>query len=630
MHERKMKLPIITERFLTVIIKVLGSKTEISQRALNNIKKLLLQIDRRYYEDYDINLAALLKAVDIITDFKIKNKENGEDISENLIMEIQSELSAPYYKDTIDGIIVPVLKDSKNKKYPYEAEFVNDEIHTYLLYNKIIGNREEVVTKTNNIATSSGRELREELKEFRSMLDAFSDYYREVDIMNMENSIIYSNEASFFDELKASYDKSRNPAYVLKTGLQLFNSALSDRNGLTPGYYLFYANINSFKSGLLEHFCRWIYLYNAETFRRIKKKTGKKPLILFCSLENSKQDDNERFVKMYTHRDIHTFNTFTDLESAWKKAIEDASGIQFQELNDLVEIAYYYPTHPITVEDLKKLCQQLQDQNYILVSVIVDYLEKLRARLEDLKRGSEFYLGKISEDLFELSKFLDCPLISAHQINRAGASTLFNAKDSGKQNAVTDLNSTYIGKDWDIEKPASFSGFIDLEKDPATGKTYLEFKKQKQRGKRTKVETFVHEVVDGIVIEDDIRFNKPTSLLALTAPNNENLAFHISNRLETNGSRGKTKLNNQSISLSSSNSNNSHKKASSITLKQAAAAVLDILHAFKQDYMFAEEEKALASANQFNSKNRFKKNSLEFISSKYTFTIKDRIRNKIA
>ena len=579
-NSKKAKLPIITERFLTVILKVLGSKTEMSQQELSNILRLLDSIDRSYYEDYDTTLGALIKAIEILASFKIKNAENIKEYSsQTLLVEIESELSNQYYTETVENLIIPTLTDAENKKFAYDAEFINSEIHTYLQYSNIIGHRDDLVSIANNISTSSGTDLREELERFRLMLNTLTDFYQEIELDTLQNRIIYGANPNFFTELKGSYDKAKSPSYVLKTGLQLFNACLSERNGVVPGYYLFYANINSFKSGLLEHFVKWLYLYNSDTFKRIKKKTGKKPILVYCSLENSKQDDFERFTKIYTEKDIHNFSTFKDLEDAWKSSIENLSGLQFEELNELIDIAYYYPINPIRVSDLDNIIRRLIEQNYIPVGIIVDYLEKLRNEVEDMKKGDNYLLGKISEDLFNISKKYDCALISAHQINREGARTLNNNKDSGKQNAMTSLNSTYIGKDWDIDKPTSFSGFIDIETDPETGTKYLTFKKGKQRGKRTSIETWVHPLTEGFLLEDDIKLNKPIGKLAMTPPKCDDLAFHISNKEKTNGSRGRINLNNEK-NIDSENGNKIQQtynnKNNSISLKETAKELLNM------------------------------------------------------
>lgn len=615
-NKQKSKLPIITERFLVVVLKVLCSKTDLSQRELSNINKLLDIIDKKYYENFDVNLGALLKSIEIITNFKLKNKEIDENNSESYLIEIQSELSAPYYKEPLENMIIPLITASKNKKYSYDATFINEEIYTYLMYNKVIIHREEVSTSVNNITSSSGRELREELEQFRNMLNHFVDYYREIDIANYENDLIYSSEPRFFDEMKTSFEKSKNPSYVLKTGLQYMNMAMSDRNGILPGLNLFYANINSFKSGLLKHFCRWIYLYNVDVFRRIKKKTGKKPVIFYGSFENTKQEDMERDVKMYTHRDLYTFKDFNELETEWKKSVEEMSGVSFEELNDLVEIVYYNPANPIKVSDLKNLFYRLQDQNYVIVAAILDYLEQFKMELEDSKRNSEFYLGKVASDLYDLSKLFDCAIISAHQLNRAGASVLYDNKDSGKQNAVNSLNTTFIGKDWDINKKATFAGFIDLETDQATGKTYLTYKKAKQRGKQT-ISNFVHEIKDGIIIEDDIRLSKPTSQLAITPPNSENLAFSLSNESKNNGSRGRTTTTPQEIIIDPKRQVNV-KKGNLLTLKNIASTILEATKdLINESYIYKSNQ------NRIYYNEQIIKNNDQYIKSPNKITVKD-------
>lgn len=574
--EKKIKLPIVTERFLSVILRVLGSKTDLTNRELSNIDKFINLLDRGYYSDLDTTLDALLEAIRIITTFRLKNKE-AEYNEDSILLEIQSALDSQYYKEPFENIIVPTLVDCKNKKYAYDAEFINSEIYNYLTYGKIILHKDELVTSSNNISTSSGKEMKDEINSFQTLINKFQDYFREIESTNYHNQMIYSSEPTFFDRLKESHEKSKSPSYVLKTGLQTFNQMLSVRNGVLPGLLIFYANINNFKSGLLEYFLKWFHLYNYETFKKIKKQTRKKPVLVFASLENSKQEDFERFVKMYTKRDLYTFVKFEDVESAWREAIEDSSGVKFEDMNEVLEIVYYYPSSPIRVSDLMKACRQLEEQGYKVVSIIVDYIEKLKAEIEDMKTKSDQYLlGKISDGLLSLSKQFDCPVITAGQINRSGAGVLYDQKEQGKTNAVNSLNTTYIGKDFDIEKPATFTAFIDKETDKISSREYLSVKKAKQRGERTKIETFSHEIKDGIIIEDDIHLPRSTSQLAITPPQQDDMAYHISQNATANGKRGKLSLdckNTGSLDITSNRKSNSN-SPNIISIKEAAKSVI--------------------------------------------------------
>ena len=607
--EQKIKLPIVTERFLTVVLKVLSSKTDLTTRELFNIEKLVKTIDKNYYAEIDNTLDALIEAITVLVQFKLKNKQIDEEDSACILLEIQSKLSSSYYKEPFENIIRPIMNDSRNKKYPWDAEFINSEIYNHLAYGKVIAHKDEVVTQTNAISTASGKEMKSAIEKFQSLLTTFQEYFKEIDATNYSNQLIYSSENAFFDRMKENHDKSKNPSYVLKTGIQFFNQMLSIRNGVIPGLYIFYANINNFKSGILEYFAKWFHLYNYDTFKKIMKKTGKKPVILFISLENSQQEDFERFVKIYTFKDLYFYVKFTDVEDSWKKAVEEASGVSFEELNEVIEVVYWYPKNPIRVSDIMKMGETLEEQGYKLMAVITDYIEKIKSEIEDQKTRSDNYLlGKISDGLLQVSKRFDCAVITAGQINRSGASVLYNEKEMGKNNAVNNLNTTFIGKDFDIEKPATFSAFIDKELDKTTGKEYLSVKKAKQRGQRTKIETFSHEIIDGIILTDDIHMSKALSQLAITVPEQKQIAMHLSKNQITNGHRGRITLD-ETISTNKP----SVKKADYISLKDAAAAVAKTVLNVALYYVQCKNANDFKiSASNINSKSLIKNKGREY------------------
>lgn len=612
---KKVKLPIVTERFLSVILRVLGSKTEITNRELSNIEKFLNILDQEYYANLDTTLDALLISLKILTQFRIKNKED-EYNPDSILLEIQSALSSQYYKEPLENIIYPLLKDSFNKKYSYDISFINSEIYNYLTYGKVIMHKDELVSSSNNISTASGQEMKTEISNFQDLINKFQEFFREIESNNYQNQMIYSSENNFFDRLKESHEKSKSPSYVLKTGLKIFNQMLSVRDGVLPGLLIFYANINNFKSGLLEYFVKWFHLYNYETFKKIKRKTGKKPVILFGSFENSQQEDFERFIKIYTNKDLFTFIKFEDVEEAWKQSIEQASGIKYEDLNDVLEIVYYYPTNTVRVSDLIKICNQLTDQGYKIAACIFDYLEKIKPEVDDLKAKSDMYLlGKVSEGLLSLSKQFDCPVITAGQINRAGASVLYDQKEKGNTNAVNNLNTTYIGKDFDIEKPATFTAFIDKETDKLSNLEYLSVKKAKQRGERTKIETFSHEIKNGIIIEDDINLPKSTSKLAITPPSQENMAFHISQNATTNGKRGSLMVGHLDASKETKIPN------APISLKDIAKNVIKVLGRSAMDYLlYQRPEDYKITISNIQNKNIISHQGRSYIKTqKYTY-----------
>lgn len=612
--QRKIKLPIVTERFLSVLLRVLGSKTDLTNRELSNIEKFINIIDRDYYADLDTTLDALLESIKIVTRFKLKSKdEEYENENDSLILEIQSVLSSRYYKDAFENLILPLLKECKNKKYPYDAEFINSEMYNYLVYGKIIGHKDELVSNANNISTASGREMKTEIQNFQNLINRFQEYFKEVDATNYQNQLIYSSENNFFDKLKESHEKSKSPSYVLKTGIKLFNQMLSVRDGVLPGLLIFYANINNFKSGLLEYFVKWFNLYNYETFKKIKKRTGKKPVIVFGSFENSQQEDFERFVKIYTGQDLYSFLKFEDVQFAWRRAIEETSGVKYEELNEVIEIVYFYPISSVRVSNIDKLFQQLVDQGYKPVAGIFDYLEKFKPEMDDLKSKSDMYiLGKISDALLLISKKYDCPIITAGQINRAGAGVLYDQKEKGLNNAVNSLNTTYIGKDFDIEKSVSFSAFIDKELDKMSNSEFLSIKKTKQRGERTKIETLSHEIKNGIILEDDINLSKSLSKLAITPPSQENMEYHISQNTVTNGKRGK-------IGMSTANDSNKQPiNSKPISLKDVASLVAKTIISSINNYMEYKNSNdyKINMSYSMNKKNIIQHKELEYIQSK--------------
>ena len=95
------------------------------------------------------------------------------------------------------------------------------------------------------------------------------------------------------------------------------------------------------------------------------------------------------------------------------------------------------------------------------------------------------------------------PLISAHQLNRAGNQYIKEKKDQGVTDIAKALGRSFISGAYDIERRVHFSAFIYTEFSKFDNEMYLEISREKCRYKRTPVDYFVTKLNDGFFIDDD-------------------------------------------------------------------------------------------------------------------------------
>ena len=304
-----MKLSIINERFLTSVLKTLSTNTILSKKLLSNVEYLLEIIDTNFYSK-DPNVYSLLQAIQIATKYRQTVPVYN---SEELLNEIEVVISNNFEKQKKD-LIIPIIKLGASLKNPTEVTFVNKTIETELKYSGIMLTKDKMLEALTEI-TGNPNNLEASINKYRNILDSVQEEFRKTDSV-ISNNIVNSVDDDYMDILMETYEEVKNPKYTLKTGLKMFNEFLSEEGGFKTGcYYIFYASINSFKSGILQYCCKWIRKYNWENYQKMFNETGKIPTILFYSFENTKTENMQREFYMETGTQLKDVASKTDSKS---------------------------------------------------------------------------------------------------------------------------------------------------------------------------------------------------------------------------------------------------------------------------------------------------------------------------
>lgn len=521
----KVKSHLVSERFLLTVIKVLSSNISLSRREITNIRKFLSIIDRKYYS-VDITTEALLLVCDMLVSIRLSSS-NTIDV-DKLILKVDMLLT-DQYEDPKNHLIIPTIKLSKLELPEEDLDFISCTIDYNLKYSKVITSKDVLVDLANEISNCSYTDFPEVFKSFRETIVDIYNHFRSTDVNTKVDQIAHTSDPSFLDYLFDTYQHIKNPASSLRTGMKDLNSSLGPREGfLNKNLYLFYANTNSFKSAFLLHLARMIRTYNSDRLSKVYKETGKIPTVLFLEYENDLDEDNERLYKMETSSDMLYCKSKEELLNPWKE--------KYQNPDNPVDISFLHASsRTMTVQDIDNMIESLNEEGYKVICTIVDYLEGICPNKEDTSRDVRFQYKNIAEDLLSLAKTRDIPVITAHQLNRAGGAILTTAKTQGTVNAVNSLTNEYIGESYAIEKTASYSAFIDIEE--YNGVKYFMYKRNKARYRRYGVETFVYPIKDGIIFEDDIDLLERLSMDSIPNTNNPNISSN-----PNEGKRGKYDL----------------------------------------------------------------------------------------
>lgn len=529
-----LKLPIINERFLISILKVLSSNyTSISKKFLTNIDYLFNVIDLKYYLK-DSNVYSLILAIQIA----IKQKENSNNKidSDNLISEIIAVIPE-IYSDQIKNIIIPTINIGKDLSNPTELKSINQIIDIYLKYSTILLTKDSVNNALTDITSGNVSNLQKSIDNYRNIIEKVSEEFRKTD-SSINNDVINSTDEAFIDDiLMTTYNQVKNPKSNLITGLKMFNEMLSEEGGFRTGcYYIFYALINSFKSGILQYCQKWIRKYNSDNYKKLFSETGKIPTILFYSFENTKSENMQREFYMETGVQLKDVETPEEAKRLWRES--------YNNTNSIINVTYVYKeANTVRISDMKRDIHTLEDSGYKVIALIVDYLELIRPEDEDLHLENRLRLGYISNSFHVMCVTEDIVGITAMQMNRAAESTIADLRNKGQTNIINQVGGMqFIGESFAIEKPADGSFYLGIERSIYDNELYLAIKRGKLRYKRTNLQYFVTKLKNGFYIEDDYGTNKINSQIAIMPTQSDENVEEITEKTKQN-----TKKSNKTI-----------------------------------------------------------------------------------
>lgn len=531
------RLPIYNERFLTELLRVLASGYEISRRTLNNITRLITMSDRNWYAR-DYKVGALMEAIMLVMESRLDGTFDSLDDAtvQNMVL-AKVEASVPaLYNEAKEDIIIPTVRIWKCRES--QASFVFKQVELNVKHGGVLGQAPDLADILTDLTSGNVSNLEKTLAEFRLKIDELNDAFKLTDNSAKTKAIVHTQDPDYVEtHLKDLFKRMKSPKSNLKLGVKMFNEFLSIAGGLVNGkLYMIYADVNSFKSALLLHITRWIQQYNGHLFLNVAE-TKKIPTVLHIQLENTASEDADRMYKIKTRKNLGDSHDFEEIRHTWNGSFNDSS----------IDISFYHDTSDtIKVSDIENMIDALDDDGFEVIAVIVDYIELLRSDDEDRRKEVHEKLPIIADKLHALAGRKNIPIVTAMQLNRNGQLEKAAAKAAGKKNLVKLQNRGFIANASGIERKVDFSWFIDIEadEDPMTRekKFYLTLFRSKHRYRVTDRDYFVHEIKNGIILEDDVGIDGYLSLPEIPTKFSTSSDEYTFTGAKEGGSRGQTSV----------------------------------------------------------------------------------------
>lgn len=432
-----------------------------TRKTLTNTYKLFQNLD----ESLIVDNPDLMARVWIIKTTLRGRLEEGFENDENLMQYCFDQSDSDEFKEKTLKYIL------ENKKISYEeSKYIVKTIDDTLEFGYVItikGIVQDIIDKIDDQQYKTYKEVSNDLYE---IANSIINIKRRTTSLGSDQTFSLNTE-EFEEVVEDALQKLKDRNRVFITGIQRLNTLLS------PGYlskrlYIYLAFPGKGKSTILLKSALDIKRYNAGVKT---KDPDKRPAVLLLTLENDIPETIERLYNMAV--DADDIRNFTAKQV--KRKMREKGHLRLTAEDNIDIIIKEYKNRELDTNDLYTIINDLDDEGVEVISLVLDYIKRIRPveRANDEKTE----LKNISNELKELAKYFDIPVITAQQLNRSGASVVDAALQAKKEDVTRLVGRDSIAGAWEIIENSDFCCIINPEVKSDTQELFLTFKLLKRR-----------------------------------------------------------------------------------------------------------------------------------------------------
>ena len=461
--DQTKKIPIKFDlSMLNMFIGYLFKKSvQITRKSLMNMKRLFDVIDESIYENND----AMEARIEFINKALEAKLIKGFELDDVIINYCKSDTYDKENQDIINNIQLYTRINYEEIKYINKC--IEDRLQYYYLYYY----KDAIYETIERLDSGDYKSFYEINNKLTSICTELINRVRSSKSLDTVEQFSLSDE-NFETNMMDIVTKLQNPSRVIKTGIQKLNEILSP-GFLSSRLYIFVGLAGGWKSGMLLKVIRDTKLYNNDVQ---VKKPGKQPCALLITMENEVIETVERLFNMSLDGNIRNYTPKQVI-----KMIKETKEFTIGTENGIDVVIRYYPNRAISTEDLYTIIDDLSDDGKEVIMLSLDYIKRIRPA--EKGRDEKEELKNISNELKSLAIHYDIPVVTAHQLNRAAASTVDAAIQANKEDLAKFLGRANIGSSWELVENADVLIILNIEKKRQTGQQYLTFKRVKIRYK---------------------------------------------------------------------------------------------------------------------------------------------------
>lgn len=500
-------------------------------KSVKNINKLFSSIDLSKYKN-NKELESYIWAINYFSRQWVDGVTTPDIIAEMAKRQ-------PDYDNIKENIINTCISDPNIITAP-EVKSIYDLVGETLQCGYVASLKDDYISFLEDVDVENPGGFRELVNRLFTVSQALIDIKHNTSMVPNKFTLNTADLASLRNALADTIISLRGSGNLLKIGIKRLNTLLS------PAYmngrlYVYAGAPGSGKSVILQKTAIDIRKYNPN-FQT--KTPGMKPCVLYVVMENTFTETIERLWNMEFDDSITNYTEEEALDKICNVlginrvlkedvVVRDEAGnsleaqlIKESEDENLnIEIVMkYFSYREISTDDLCTIIHDLREENLECCALVFDYIKRIRpanSQADNVK----LELNRIVNELKAIAVIYDIPVITAHQLNRAAASIIDNAKRQGKAGGIQETGREHIGDAWEVVETADWLGLCDIEYKPGTNDRYFEVAVVKRRridasdGELAKYTYLAHPFskTNGLKLIDDINLGKILSLQSLNS-----------------------------------------------------------------------------------------------------------------
>ena len=522
------------ESILRSILKILTMESDVFRtlKSVKNINRLFTNIDIELYkrERTSKELEAYIWCIRYIS-------EQWLDGVININIIISMARSHEDYDNLRDQLINSCI-DDPNIISAREAQGVFDLVSEALQIGYFNAFREEYEEIVKGLDTEDPSDFKQLVNRMFEISQHIMNIKHNTNLVASTLAFNTSDVDSIRESLKLTISSLSGESNIFKMGIKRLNTLLS------PGFmngrvYVFLGLPGSGKSLILLKAALDIRKYNTD-FQT--KTPGMKPCVLYITMENTFTETIERTWNMSFDESITNVTEEEALERLSQElgidyVSEDSEEKHSKEIKDLEDllnkkddhmnieiVMQYFSYRSISTDDIFTRIQDLRDENMEVCALVFDYIKRIRPA-QAVVDNVKMELNRVINELKAIGVIFDIPVITAHQMNRAAATTVDHATRQGKGDVTKLVGRDSVGDAWEVIETADWAAILNIEYKPGTDDKYMIISVVKRRRIDSNESDFAQFTYlahpfakrNGLRLIDDYHLDKVLSLRSLVS-----------------------------------------------------------------------------------------------------------------